>query len=119
MAIRENYPQIKYTTKAQNAPHEIPMNAKVLRGDHFSEERVATVSWLRLLSRSKKISGIAPRFALQRLRAFGFTGAPTLREYWEKPLTNSLAKKIPLYCPACCEREAGGSLLAAAQPTVI
>jgi len=79
-AFGKIHPQIRYTTKAQNAPHEIPMNAKVLRGDHFSEEWSTTVPELRLISRSMKISGIAPRFALQRLRAFGFTGAPRL---WE------------------------------------
>src|SRR3954454_25265260 len=78
MRHRENYPQIKYTIKAQNAPHEIPTNAKVLRARHFSEEWSATVPELRLISRSMKISGIDPRFDLQRLRAFGFTGAPRL-----------------------------------------
>jgi len=48
-AFGKIHPQIRYTTKAQNAPHEIPMNAKVLRGDHFSEEWSTTVPELRLI----------------------------------------------------------------------
>jgi len=76
------HPQNKYITIAQKAPHEMPMNAKVLRGDHFSEERWTVVprlrlTLLRLISRSMKISGMVPRLTLQTLRAFCFTVAPT------------------------------------------
>ena len=93
------------------------MNAKVLRGDHFSVEGCAVAAELRLISRSMKISGMVPRFTLQRLRAFGFTGAPSLGGYCgETPYQFVSALIGPT---RCCRCEASSDRHRRAQPPVI